>query len=214
MKIDLIYISPDPEGSCEYGARICYDSHTKMTEASRETFLPTLLRSGHSSVFEHSSASFRIDGISRTASHQLVRHRMASFSQRSQRYVNEGEFEFVSPPSIQQNEEANNIYNETMQMLNQQYLKLVESGIKKEDARFILPNAVATSLVMTTNFREWLHVIDVRVSRSAQWEIRELMILIWKELYKHAPNIFAMHYFEVWSKDLEFKQNIFETRIK
>lgn len=214
MKVELIYISPDPEGSCEYGARICYDSHSKMTENSREAFLPTLLRSGHSSIFEHSSASFRIDEISRTASHQIVRHRMASFSQRSQRYVNEENFEFVTPPSIQTNKDASLIYNETMNLLNQQYLKLVSAGIKKEDARFILPNAATTSLVMTANFREWLHVIDVRVSRSAQWEIRELMILIWKELYKQASNVFAMHYFAAWSKDVEFKQEIFDTRIK
>ncbi|MGL5955307.1 MAG: FAD-dependent thymidylate synthase, partial [Brevinema sp.] len=68
MNVELIYISPDPEGTCEYGARVCYDSHIKMTETSRESFLPTLLKSGHSSVFEHSSASFKIDGISRTAS--------------------------------------------------------------------------------------------------------------------------------------------------
>ncbi len=214
MKVELIYISPDAEGTCEYGARMCYESHSKMTETSRENLLPTLLKSGHSSIFEHSSASFRIDGISRTASHQIVRHRMSSFSQRSQRYVNEGDFEFVTPPSIQEQSEATKIYNETMEILNQQYLKLIALGIKKEDARFILPNAAATSLVMTTNFREWLHVIDMRVSRHAQWEIRELLILIWKELYKHAPNVFAMHYFNAWSKDFEYKQQIFDERIK
>ncbi|MGL5956759.1 MAG: FAD-dependent thymidylate synthase, partial [Brevinema sp.] len=188
--------------------------HIKMTETSRESFLPTLLKSGHSSVFEHSSASFKIDGISRTASHQLVRHRMSSFSQRSQRYVNEGDFEFVTPPIIQDNEKANTVYQETMKMLNQQYLKLIELGMKKEDARFILPNATATTLIMTTNFREWLHIIDVRVSQKAQWEIREIMILIWKELFRHAPNVFAMQYFTTWSKDTAYKQVIFNERIQ
>ena len=214
MNVELIYISPDAEGSCEIGARVCYDSNDKTTDTSRERMLPSLLRSGHLSIFEHSSASFKIDGISRTASHQIVRHRMSSFSQRSQRYVNEGDFTFVTPPSIEQNPEANAHYQEIMKTLNEQYLALIKLGIKKEDARFILPNAASTTLVMTTNFREWLHVIDMRVSKPAQWEIRELLILIWKELYKQAPNIFSMHYFNAWSKDAEYKQNIFDERIK
>ena len=214
MKVELIYISPDAEGTCETGARVCYDSNDKATETSRERMLPSLLRSGHLSIFEHSSASFKIDGISRTASHQIVRHRMSSFSQRSQRYVNEGDFAFVTPPSIEQNPEANASYQEIMKTLNEQYLALIKLGIKKEDARFILPNSASTTLVMTTNFREWLHVIDMRVSQPAQWEIRELLILIWKELYKQAPNVFSMHYFNAWSKDAEYKQNIFDERIK
>ena len=214
MNIELIYISPDAEGTCETGARVCYDSNDKMTEKSRASILPTLLRSGHISIFEHSSASFKIDGISRTASHQIVRHRMSSFSQRSQRYVNEGDVSFVTPPSIEQNPEANSCYQEIMTTLNEQYTKLIKLGIKKEDARFILPNATSTTLVMTTNFREWLHVIDMRVSKPAQWEIRELLILIWKELYQHAPNVFCMHYFNAWSKDADYKNTIFNERIK
>lgn len=214
MKIDLIYISPDAEGACEIGARVCYDSHDKMTDTSRTAILPSLLKSGHMSIFEHSSASFMIEGISRTASHQLVRHRLASFSQRSQRYVNEGDFDCVMPPSIAQNLEAGTLYQDTIKILNEQYQKLISLGIKKEDARFILPNATSTTLVMTTNFREWLHVIDMRVSKPAQWEIRELLILIWKELYQHAPNVFGMLYFNAWSKDSEYKQKIFDECIR
>jgi len=213
MKIELMFISPDAEGYCEKGARLCYDSDHKMTDISREKFLPNLLKSGHTSIFEHSSASFRIDRISRTASHQLVRHRLSSFSQRSQRYVNEGNFEYITPLSISQNIEALELYDDVMKKLNEKYLKLVELGIKKEDARFILPNAASTTLMMTANFREWIHIIDVRVSKGAQWEIRELMILIWKELYKYAPNVFGMTYFSAWSKDAEYKKNIFEESI-
>ncbi len=214
MKIELLYISPDAEGTCETGARICYDSNDKATDTSREKILPVLLKSGHGSIFEHSSASFKIDGISRTASHQLVRHRMSSFSQRSQRYVNEGDFEFVTPPQIENNPEAQLIYQDTIKNLNEQYQKLIALGIKKEDARFILPNAASTSLVMTTNFREWLHVIDMRVSKHAQWEIRELLVLIWKELYQQAPIVFSMTYFDAWSKDADYKRAIFDERIK
>ncbi|MGL4394849.1 MAG: FAD-dependent thymidylate synthase [Brevinema sp.] len=213
MQIKLLFISPDAEGSCEYGARICYDSGHKMTETSREKFLPNLLKSGHTSIFEHSSASFHIEGISRAASHQIVRHRLSSFSQRSQRYVNEQNFEFVTPPKIAENQEANELYKKIMAEINAYYHDLVELGIKKEDARFILPNAAATELVMTANFREWLHIIDMRVSRGAQWEIRELLTIIWKELYQQAPNIFGLTYFENWSKDADFKKAIFEERI-
>ncbi len=213
MNIKLIFISPDAEGSCEYGARVCYDSNSKATDTSREKLLPTLLKSGHGSIFEHSSASFEIDGISRAASHQLVRHRMASFSQRSQRYVNEGDFDYVTPPSISESAEADKIYKDTMKLLNEKYLELVALGIKKEDARFLLPNAASTKIIVTANFREWLHIIDVRVSVHAQWEIRDMMILIWKELYKHAPVVFAMHYFNAWSKDAAYKQKIFDEQI-
>ncbi|MGL4561881.1 MAG: FAD-dependent thymidylate synthase [Brevinema sp.] len=214
MRIKLLFISPDAEGVCEYGARICYDSNDKTTETSREKFLPNLLRSGHTSVFEHSSASFHIEGISRAASHQLVRHRLSSFSQRSQRYVNEEHFKFVTPPKIMENKEAHDLYNKMMNDMKESYHQLIELGIKKEDARFIIPNAAETSLVMTANFREWLHIIDMRVSRGAQWEIRELLILIWKELYSYSPHVFGMTYFEQWSKDHPFKQQIFKERIE
>ncbi|MGL4387880.1 MAG: FAD-dependent thymidylate synthase [Brevinema sp.] len=213
MQIKLLFISPDSEGSCEYGARICYDSNDKITETSREKFLPNLLKSGHTSVFEHSSASFHIQEISRAASHQIVRHRHSSFSQRSQRYVNEQDFNFVTPSRITENPEAHELYKKVMNDINHYYHQLIELGIKKEDARFIMPNAAETELVMTANFREWLHVIDMRVSRGAQWEIRKLTTLIWKELYNHAPNIFGMTYFENWSKDSEFKKQIFEEQI-
>lgn len=214
MEAKLLFISPDAEKCCEHSARVCYDSHDKMTEFSREKFLPNLLKSGHTSIFEHSSASFHIDGISRATSHQLVRHRLSSFSQRSQRYVNEENFDYIMPPKISENQEAALLYQNIMSEINKYYHQLIELGIKKEDARFILPNAASTTIIMTANFREWLHVIDMRVSQGAQWEIRELLILIWKELYTHAPNVFSMVYFSNWSKDAAFKQKIFDERIK
>lgn len=214
MNIKLLFISPNAEFTCETSARVCYDSHDKQTDESYTKMLPTLLKAGHLSVFEHSSASFLIEGISRAASHQLVRHRMSSFSQRSQRYVNEAEFPYVVPPSIADNPEALDLYQTLMQRINEDYANLVALGVKKEDARFVLPNAAQTTLVMTANFRQWLHVIDMRVSKSAQWEIRELMTLIWKELYAHAPHVFGLQYFESWSKDAPFKRTVFEERIQ
>lgn len=214
MKVQLLSITNMGEKICEFGARTCYDSGAKTTEESYKTLLSTLLKSGHLSVFEHASASFDINGISRAASHQLVRHRLSSFSQRSQRYVNENAFEYVVPHVIEDNPDAKKIYDDVMENINEAYNKLITLGVKKEDARFLLPNAASTSLVMTANFRQWLHVIDMRVSRGAQWEIRELLTLIWKELYQQAPSVFGSGYFSNWSKDADYKMQIFNEKIK
>lgn len=213
MHIELLSITPEAEKICEQGARTCYDSGSKITETSYQTLLGNLLKSGHLSVFEHGTACFEISGISRAASHQIVRHRLSSFSQRSQRYVNEAGFEFVTPPSIGSKPEAEALYKAAMKRINDEYAALVGLGIKKEDARFLLPNAASTTLVMTANFREWLHVIDMRVSQGAQWEIRELCTLIWKRLYTEAPVIFGINYFQNWSKDSAFKTGVFEGHI-
>ncbi|URA09157.1 FAD-dependent thymidylate synthase [Thermospira aquatica] len=214
MRITLLQYTPDPEKLIEYSARVCYLSHEKITPTSHEKFLPGLLKNGHLSVFEHASASFFIEGISRACSHQLVRHRLASFSQQSQRYVEESGFAYVTPPEIASSPESKKIYEETMSSIRQAYQKLVALGIKREDARFLLPNATETTLSMSANFREWLHVIDMRVSPHAQWEIRELLTLIWKELYAIAPVVFGLTYFENWSKDYEYKREVFSRHIQ
>ncbi len=214
MRITLLQYTPDAEKLIEYSARVCYLSHEKITPTSHERFLPGLLKNGHLSVFEHASASFFIEGISRACSHQLVRHRLASFSQQSQRYVEESNFAYVTPPEIASSPEATRVYEETMTTIRDAYHKLVSLGIKREDARFLLPNATETTLSMSANFREWLHIIDMRVSPHAQWEIRELLTLIWRELYAIAPVVFGLTYFEHWSKDYEYKREVFSQRIQ
>lgn len=214
MKVELISITLDSEKHIEYCARTCYNSLDKMTADSHKVFLSNLIKNGHLSVLEHSFASFLIDEISRACSHQLVRQRIASFSQRSQRYVNEKNFTFVIPPEIEENNTAKEIYLESIKKIQDAYNKLIELGIKKEDARFLLPNATHTTITMTANFREWLHIIDLRVSRHAQWEIRDLFIEIWKKLYEKAPTVFSDVYFLNWSKDYEYKKEIFDTKIK
>jgi thymidylate synthase (FAD) len=173
--------------------------------------ISVLLKSKHLSVFEHSSASFYIDGISRSASHQLVRHRLSSYSQKSQRYVNERNFEYVIPESL--NSGFNKIrYDNLMKELSNLYDDLMVSGeVLKEDIRMILPNACTTTLAMTSNFRQWLSVIDERVTPQAQWEIRNLLSEIWKQLYNNAPNVFGMTYFDKYGKEVEFKREIFNT---
>ena len=145
-----------------------------------------LLKSlGHESVFEHVSFTFRIEGISRVCSHQLVRHRMASFTQQSQRYVPLNP-EFIIPESIE-NSEFKDEVKDVMENARNLYKKMVEKGIRKEDARFILPQAVETKIIVTMNGRELRHFISLRAEKDAQWEIRNLAKEMLKEAYKVAP---------------------------
>lgn len=216
MKVEMLTITPDAEYNCEIGARTCYDSISKMTSSNRGSILHTLLRSGHTSTVEHASASFIVSEVSRAFTHQIVRHRLLSISQRSQRYCNEsGDYteQIVIPKAILDNEYAHCEYLDTIKQIYESYDKLVELGIKKEDARYLLPNATHTTIQLTGNFREWLHVIDLRVSKGAQWEIREVCIEIWKILYSQCPNIFGLTYFEKCS-DYDYKLEIFNKLIK
>ena len=152
-----------------------------------------LFRSGHTSTFEHVSFTFGIDGLSRVASHQLVRHRLASFSQQSQRYVKmtPDPDAVVIPPSVKDNPEALGLYEESVRVSQETYGRLVEMGIPKEDARFILPHGHSTRLVLTMNARELHHFFGLRLCRRAQWEIRELarkMLVLCRE---EAPVLFG-----------------------
>ncbi len=214
MNIKLLSITGNPEKHIEFCSRVCYDSFDKTTDESHEILLANLLKNGHHSLFEHASASFLIDEISRSCSHQLVRQRHASFSQKSQRYVKDNNFGYTVPPLIKNNPEALEVYEEAVLRIQESYNLLIDLGIRKEDARFILPNASHTTVAVTANFREWLHIIDLRVSLQAQWEIRELTTLIWKELFQRAPVVFGMTYFQYWSKDADYKREIFEKNIQ
>lgn len=185
MEIELISITPDPEFVIEEAGRTCYKSKTGDPAIIRKWIM-----AGHESVIEHASATFRISGVSRALTHQLVRHRIASYSQQSQRYVKESEFDYVIPPSIKKDKNLNNDYMWFMNCIQDMYNYLIDSGIKKEDARFILPNACCTEIVMTMNFREFRHFLKLRTNKSAQWEIREMANHILTVLYDHAPNVF------------------------
>lgn len=134
-------------------------------------------RAGHTSVFEHVSITFRIEGISRACSHQLVRHRLASYVQESQRYTKidvwHGDW-YVMPPTIEQNEGLCKQYKDHMADAGRAYDKALYHGIKPEDARYLLPEATKTSVVMTMNLREFESFYKLRIDKAAQWEIREL----------------------------------------
>jgi len=193
IEVELLSHTPDPERLVERAARTCYDTAHRMSSSDTRAFLRRLYEAGHHSVFEHACATFRVKGISRACSHQLVRHRLASYSQRSQRYVKEREAVFVTPPSVREaGAEAERLYRESMLAAWHAYRELMSRGVPREDARYALPNACATEIVMSANFREWLHVLEQRLAPDAQWEIAELCRLIHKKLMEVAPGVFGL----------------------
>ena len=190
MRIELLYITPNAEKVIETAGRTSYQSFEKQTETSYKSFIKMLIRNKHESVLEHATVSFKISGISRALTHQLVRHRLCSFTQQSQRYVNENNFNYIEPDDIKSNPTAHDIYIELMEQIRNRYSQLRDLGIKKEDARFILPNSTSSEIIMTANLREIRHVITLRGEKAAQWEIRRLAIQILKILKKEIPDVF------------------------
>ena len=190
MKIELLFITPNAEKLIETAGRTSYLSFDKQREGSEKKFIRMLIKRGHYSVLEHAYATFRISGVSRAFTHQLVRHRLCSFTQQSQRHVDESNFRCAEPPSIKNKVEAHKIFNEFIEYARKTYIKLVEMNIPKEDARYVLPNAIESQIVVTANLREWRHIVELRGSPNAQWEIRRVAIEILKILKKHAPTIF------------------------
>lgn len=194
MNVELIaitqYLGGDgtPEALIEHAGRVCYRSESRGNPAA---FLRARLREGHESIIEHASATFEISGISRACSHQLVRHRLASYSQESQRYVDMTDPDLVVPDSIQSSSEATEIWSSFVDQVKDVYSDLRGLGIRKEDARFILPNAAETRIVMTMNFREFRHFFRLRLAPEAQWEIRRVALAILKQLAPHAPTVFG-----------------------
>ena len=190
-KVELLSITPNAEKLIEAAGRTSYMSFDKQGQDSEKRFIRMLVKSGHHSVLEHAHATFRISGASRSFTHQLVRHRLCSIIQQSQRYVDESSFKYIEPDSIKKNREAHSVFVDFMDKAREAYLKLNGLKIKKEDARYVLPNAVESQVVVSANFREWRHVIDLRGKAQAQWEIRRVAIEILKVLKKHAPNVFG-----------------------
>ena len=170
MQVTLIQQTPAPIETISKIASICYDSNPKNSLG----LVKHLYKNGHHSVFEHIYFTFKIEGISRACSHQLVRHRMCSFTQRSQRYCSEDGFGYVAPPSIRA-KAAVGSYDYSMFEIEETYNELQRIGIPNEDARYLLPNACETSLYLSCNLRELIHMANERLCVRAQWEIRELV---------------------------------------
>ena len=213
MNVKLLAHTPNPEAVIASAARLCYSSATiddlmKKSEDDESTrkYIDMLMSLGHESPIEHVSFTFGIEGISRACTHQLVRHRIASYSQKSQRYVNETQFEYVTPEAIASDPVAKDVYDETMQLLQSRYdfiragliQKYVKDGMDEkaaekkanEDARMVLPNACCTSIIVTMNIRSLFNFFKHRCCNRAQWEIRAVANEMFRQCMSVAPNIF------------------------
>jgi len=193
----LLSHSPEPEKTVASAARLCYSARsveelkTGMTGAEVASLVGKLLSMGHLSALEHASFTFGVEGISRACSHQLVRHRVASYSQQSQRYVKFDEVEAVVPPSIAADAGRASIFEDKLADLWRFYSEMLEDGVPAEDARYILPNAAATKIIVTMNARELRHFFSLRLCNRAQWEIRNLAEAMLVAAAPVAPLLFA-----------------------
>ena len=219
-KVTLLAYTPDPERTVACAAKLCYSPSTisdlkdGLTDEKVESFVNMLSGLGHESPIEHASFTFGIEGVSRALLAQITRHRIASFSVKSQRYVKEGAFEFVTPPEVSADEEVLKLYNESMRAAQEAYDKIAEVLTEKhkktflaegkdektaarlaskkaiEDARFVLPNACETKMVVTMNARSLMNFFHHRCCNRAQWEIREVADQMLKLVCGVAPNLF------------------------
>lgn len=197
MQVELLYHTPDPERAIATAARLCYapvgasELMETMPPERVESVLSTIMKSGHFSTLEHASYTFAVDGVSRALTHQLVRHRLASFNQQSQRYVKfEDGLATVKPATIADNVDAERIFDEAVQTAYDAYRRLLEAGVPAEDARYLLPNAAETKIVITMNVRELLHFFELRCCNRAQWEIRDLAWSMLELVRPTAPYVF------------------------
>ena len=204
MQVELMSITPDAEDVIEKACRTCYLSfHRYDPPRSTEELIKKVIRKGHHSVLEHATATFRIKGGSRVFTHELVRHRLMSPSQESQRYVEYGktkEYEFVIPPVIEESRFKGDFENKALE-LEKLYSDMVKEGIPKEDARYILPNATVSEIVISANFRELRHIFEVRCVERAHWEIREVCLEMLKIMKEQAPIVF-------WDFNIDEKNKI------
>lgn len=221
MKVELLSHTPDPERLAATAAKLCYSSsdisslRDGLTPEKTESFIDMLVSIGHESVMEHVSFTFGIEGISRACSHQLVRHRIASYSQKSQRYVSESGFEYITPPEIEAIPEAKAEYDRIISEISRSYEKIADlltakhteeltaSGTDEktaaskarkaanEDARFLLPNACETKIVVTMNVRSLFNFFRHRCCNRAQWEIRAVADEMLRLCLEKAPHIFS-----------------------
>lgn len=200
MNVILLTHTPEPEKIIAAAAKLCYsqkaDIQTLMNGLDTEAvnkFIEKLMAMHHESPLEHVSFTFAIEGVSRALLAQITRHRIASFSVRSQRYCSEGDFDSIMPDPIYQDPKKRAVFRSAMADVKIAYNELQDLGSKNEDARSVLPNACATRMIVTMNLRELLHFFNLRCCVRAQVEIRELanrMLILCKEispvLFTHA----------------------------
>ena len=188
QSVKLESVTENPERLIEKQGRICWGSYDKMTENSAHEFISKLIRLGHHSVIEHANASFKIVA-DRAICMEIVRHRIASFSMSSTRYIRyKDDVPFIEPPDL--NEEQRREWIEACVFSEKKYKKFLSTGCSPQIARSVLPNCTAAELAMTANFREWRHFVNLRSSKAAHPQIRPIAIEINNILADHAPSIF------------------------
>lgn len=197
LRVELLQFNQGAVKTAALAAKLCYTSSDinelkeKIDSSEQDDFIGKIMSMGHYSVIEHISFTFAVEGVSRALTHQLVRHRIASYSQKSQRYVKqEGGFSFIMPPSIARDGKSSEAFLVAMKSAADAYDVLVKAGFPPEDARYILPNACETKIIITMNARELLNFFSLRSCNRAQWEIRELSDKMLGLCYAAAPAVF------------------------
>ena len=193
MKVILLASTQNADAICAAAGNSCYSSRPSYEiaeDVDSEKILSRIVGMGHHSVLEHAVFTFSVEGVSRALTHQLVRHRVASYSQQSQRYVSMKEPSFVTPHTVEGNPEARKVFDETMDAIWKAYAELESMGIPAEDARYLLPNGCTTNITITMNARELLHFFSLRCCNRAQWEIREMADEMLRICMEVSPVIF------------------------
>lgn len=194
MKVKLLAYTQNADAICAASGNSCYSDKSSadlIDTIDAGKTLSRIVGMGHHSVIEHAVFTFSVEGVSRALTHQLVRHRVASFSQQSQRYVSMDVPSFVTPHSVENNKDALKIYDDTMKVIWDAYRGLEKMGIKPEDARYLLPNGCTTNITITMNARELLHFFSLRCCERAQWEIREMAEEMLRLCREVSPIIFS-----------------------
>ena len=196
MKVKLISHTPEAERKVAMAARLCYSAigaaelEERLSETQVQTLVEKILDMGHFSTLEHVSFTFAVEGVSRVLTHQLVRHRIASYSQQSQRYVKEHDFEFIVPPSVAANLAALEKFTRLMEEVRVVYGELTAMGVHQEDARYCLTNATETKILVTMNARALFNFFELRCCARAQWEIRKMAELMLQQVRAVSPALF------------------------
>ena len=191
MKVELKHITPDAEAYIGEAAAQCYDSSTEREACIRRA--AHCMSVSHLATLRFAHADFEISGISRVASHQLVRVAHAGILQRSQRYVKETRVEYIDPPSLADMPPyLQHFWKTTQHDAEAIYLRAIEHGMKKEDARYILPQGCTTSLRICGNFQMWHDILANRTAKKSQWEVRDVAQEILRQLNQHAPHVFKL----------------------
>ena len=192
--VELLWITDEPEKMIEIAGRTCYKSEKSITYGSANDFVHKMVRSGHHAMIEHAVASFRIV-TDRGITHEIVRHRLASYAQESTRYCNysqdkfDRECSFIEPPGLNMTQQSH--WKGACATAESHYFYMLENGCSAQIARSVLPNCLKTEIVMMANFREWRHFIKLRASKAAHPQIRPIAKKIWQELTSRAPSAFG-----------------------